>query len=197
MKKPIFKRWWFWLIVVIVVFAAIGSQGNKEGNKETVAVDSGTGKEDVKPAQSKPETKEETKEPQLKSIGEELQVGDVVFKVNKISTVKEIKDGQFLTFKPDSDDSVFFIVNVTVKNSGKKMINTDSSFFQLKKGEVTYAPTTLITTSREFFLYEGINPGLSKTGNIAFEVPKDDATDYILNVQTGFWGTEQGEIELK
>ena len=28
-KKPIFKKWWFWAIVVVVVLAAIGSQVEK------------------------------------------------------------------------------------------------------------------------------------------------------------------------
>lgn len=36
-KKPIFKKWWFWLIVAIVVFAGIGSNSNSktETKKET------------------------------------------------------------------------------------------------------------------------------------------------------------------
>lgn len=35
-KQPIFKKWWFWAIVVVVVFGAIGSRGSGE------TVDSGT-----------------------------------------------------------------------------------------------------------------------------------------------------------
>lgn len=37
-KKPIFKRWWFWLIVVIVVLGAIGGAGNtgEDAEQETV-----------------------------------------------------------------------------------------------------------------------------------------------------------------
>ena len=36
-KKPIFKKWWFWLIVAIVVFAGIGGNSNSktETKKET------------------------------------------------------------------------------------------------------------------------------------------------------------------
>lgn len=53
------------------------------------------------------------------------------------------------------------------------MITTDSSYFQLLKDEVTYNPSTLITTSGDYFLYEGINPGLAQTGNVVFEIPED------------------------
>lgn len=139
--------------------------------------------------------KAEAEKNRLRKMGETLQVGDVVFKVNKVKRVNEIKDGQFLKYEPDTDGSIFFVVNVTVKNAGKAAIKTDSSFFALNKGEITYSPTTLITSSKEFFLYDGINPGLSKTGNVVFEVPAEEA-GFILNVQTGFWGTEQGQIDL-
>ncbi|WP_186785967.1 DUF4352 domain-containing protein [Paenibacillus agilis] len=191
MKKPFYKKWWVWLLVIFIAAGIAGQQGGSNTTGTAAPDTSGKGSSDVKAAESQQE-----KQPQLKAIGEELQVGDVVFKVNKVSTTKEIKDGQFLSYKPDSDGSVYYIVNVTVKNAGNEMINTDSSFFQLKKGEVTYAPSILITTSKDFFMFEGINPGLAKTGNVAFEVPKD-AKDFVLNVQTGFFGTEQGQIKLK
>lgn len=125
-----------------------------------------------------------------------MQVGDVVFKVNKVTTTKEIKDGEFYSYKLDAEGSIFLVVNVTVKNAGKEMITTDTSFFQLLKDEISYNPSTLLTTSGDYFLYEGINPGLAQTGNVVFEIP-EDMTRFILNVQTGYWGTEQGQIELK
>lgn len=29
-KKPIFKKWWFWVLIVIILFSAFGGTGNKE-----------------------------------------------------------------------------------------------------------------------------------------------------------------------
>ena len=36
-KKPIYKKWWFWLIIAIIVFAGIGGNSNSktETKKET------------------------------------------------------------------------------------------------------------------------------------------------------------------
>jgi uncharacterized protein (UPF0333 family) len=173
------------LIIVIGIFAKDKDSSNDTTSKSNTTANSvetkGTSKEDAK---------------KLAKKGEELQVGDVVFKVNKVTTTKEIKDGNYLSYSPSADGSIFLVVNVTVKNAGKKMITTDSSYFQLLKDEVTYNPSTLITTSGDYFLYEGINPGLAQTGNVVFEIP-EDMTGFLLNVQTGFWGTEQGQIELK
>ncbi|WP_238650664.1 DUF4352 domain-containing protein [Paenibacillus piscarius] len=183
--KKFFKLGCLGFIALIVLVIVIGYMGSDKDSSSNTTANSTEKKESSK--------KEEKK---LAKKGEELQVGDVVFKVNKVNTTKKIKDGDFLSYEPDSDGSIFLVVNVTVKNAGKKMITTDSSFFQLLKDEVSYNPSTLLTTSGDYFLYEGINPGLAKTGNIVFEIP-EDMTGFILNVQTGIWGTEQGQIELK
>ena len=176
------------LIVIIVIVAIVSSGGD---DKETTATTT-----DASPGSKAESTPVKKAEKVLKKMGEELQVGDVVFKVNKISTTKKITDGEYLSYSPDSDGSVFLVVNVTIKNAGNELITTDSSFFELRQGERKYTPSTLITTSKEFFLYEGINPGLSQTGSVAFEIPENEK-DFILNVQTGFFGTEQGQIQLQ
>ncbi|MEO2207942.1 DUF4352 domain-containing protein [Paenibacillus pabuli] len=170
----------------LIVLGVIGSMlSSNDKTTDTAA---------SKPASTtQKEAKEEVK---VAGIGDELKVGDVVFKVNKVSTKNEIKEGQILSYKPSSDGSIFLVINATLKNEGKQMITTDSSFFQLKKGEVTYAPTSMISVSNKIFMYDGINPGLSQTGNVVFEIP-EDLNDFELNVQTGFWGTEQGQIQIK
>ena len=73
---------------------------------------------------------------------------------------------------------------VTVKQGGEAV--TDA--------EVTMA---MGDAGTDFFL-EQINPGLSKSGKVVFEVPGDlDLTKAVLQCQTGFWGTETIEIKLK
>lgn len=189
--KKFFKLGCLGFIALIVLVIVIGYMGSdKDSSSNTTEKSSTSAKSTEKKGASKKEEKT------LAKKGEELQVGDVVFKVNKVNTTKKIKDGDFLSYEPDSDGSVFLVVNVTVKNAGKEMITTDSSYFQLLKDEISYNPSTLITTSGDYFLYDGINPGLSQTGNVVFEIP-EDMSGFILNVQTGFWGTEQGQIELK
>lgn len=34
-KKPIFKRWWFWVIIVVIVIGIIGGSGSKEASQPT------------------------------------------------------------------------------------------------------------------------------------------------------------------
>ncbi|KQL37101.1 DUF4352 domain-containing protein [Psychrobacillus sp. FJAT-21963] len=130
------------------------------------------------------------------AIGEELKVGDVAFKVNEFSETKEVTAGNgMFKYTPDAEGAIFLVVNVTLRNDGKEMINTDSSFFQLKAGDIKYSPSSILVADEKFFVFEGINPGLGLTGNILFEVPPS-LTGLELQVQTGFWGTETGLIKL-
>ena len=66
-KKPITKKWWFWLLIVVFVFGAIGSCGS-DTEAEPVATSPAATQaptvEEVKPSKEEPEkeTEEETEE---------------------------------------------------------------------------------------------------------------------------------------
>ena len=130
------------------------------------------------------------------NIGDELRVRDVIFKVNEVSTTTEINDGQFISYKPNNDGAIFYLVNITIRNAGQESITTDTSFFELHKDKIKYSPSRIITADSGFFYYEGINPGLSQTGSVTFEVPQKES-GFVLQVQTGMFGTEKGEINLQ
>jgi hypothetical protein len=121
-------------------------------------------------------------------------LGDVLFRVEEVSTQKSISDG----FANYTADGTFLIVTVSLKNIGNESITTDSSFFEINFGEKRYSPSSLVTINGQF-MYDGLNPDIQKSGRLFFDVPEEVANskDITLNVQTGFWGTEQGEIHLK
>ncbi|WP_193767144.1 DUF4352 domain-containing protein [Lysinibacillus parviboronicapiens] len=191
--KKFFKFGCGGLIALFILLVIIGSllgddnQGTKDKEKEPVTTTNADSNKDV----------QENKEDNNVSIGEELKVGKVTFKANSIAEVNEISAANgYMKYTPDADGAVFLNVNVTVKNDGSEMIQTDSSFFKLKASNgASYAPSTIIVADDKYFVFEGINPGLALTGNVVFEVPAG-LTDLDLQVQTGFWGTETGVINL-
>ncbi|QJC52593.1 DUF4352 domain-containing protein [Paenibacillus albicereus] len=198
--KKVFKLGCLGFVGLFVIIIIIGMVASKD-DSPTTANQSGEAAQTAANTGGEADKKEEAKkeeaapaEPVMAKIGEELQVGDVVFKVNKTRVTKEIKNGEYFVFKPDAEGSAYYVVNVTITNKGKETIQTDSSFFKLLKDEIEYSPTSLLGADG-FFMYDGINPGLSQTGNVAFEIP-ETLKDFVLNVQTGFWGTEQGQIKL-
>jgi hypothetical protein len=196
-KKPIFKRWWFWVLAIIIVFAAAG--GGEEDTAEPAnakpAAEKPAETEKPKEAEAK---KEETKKEEPKEVtvgkGQPLKVGDVTFTVTGTSTATNV-GGEYGV----KAQGQFLILDVIVKNEGKEAITTDSSFFKLKSGDITYdADGTAAVYANEdnnFFLQK-VNPGLENKGKVVFDIPAD-ATNLQVQVQTGFWGTETGVINLQ
>ncbi|ATP42336.1 hypothetical protein CSE16_01345 [Solibacillus sp. R5-41] len=188
LKKPFYKKWWFWLIIVIV-FIAIGS-----GGEDTPVTNDKAETPKTETADKKEPAKKE--EPKVASIGEVVTVGDVEFTVNGTSTAKNV-GGQF----GSNAQGTYLLVDVTVTNKGNEAITTDSSFFKLKVGEKTYEAdsTASMHTDMELkFFLQQVNPDLSNAGTVVFDVTDEVIAnpDLMLQVQTGFFGTETGLIKI-
>lgn len=88
---------------------------------------------------------------------------------------------------------------MSVKNESKEAITIDTSFFKLAESDGTIYETDsdnlMYVDSEQSFFLEKINPKLEKTGQVLFAIP-EGAKNFKLQVQTGFWGTETGEISL-
>lgn len=197
-KKPFYKKWWVWLLAIIVVIAFAGG-GEESSTKEETA-------ENVAATENKKEKSQEDTKDEVKvaGIGEKATISDVSFTVNGIEETSEIKSGnQFI--ENATTEGKFIIADVSIENGQKEALTINSSFFMIKtEDDTTYEAVSsgevmmaMGDEGTDFFL-EQINPGLSKSGKVVFEVPADlDVSSAVLHCQTGFWGTESIEINLK
>lgn len=181
-KKPFYKKWWVWVIAVIIV-GAIASGGSGSGS-DTATAPAPEGKTDAAPA---------AEAVKVAKIGDALKVGDLVFTVKDAAVTKELKSPL------GNKKGNWMVVTVTVKNGSKEAVTIDSSFFKLLEGDGTTYETDsdnlmYLDAEQNFFL-EQINPKLEKTGKVLFALP-DGVKDLKLQVQTGAFGTETGEISL-
>lgn len=188
-KKPFYKKWWVWLLAIIIV-GAIAS-GGEDTPTDTTSKD--TPKAETKKSETKKPAKEEAK---VAGIGETIKVGDVEFTVNEITTAKNV-GGEF----GSNAQGTYLLANVTVTNKGNEAITTDTSFFQLKAGEKTYDAdgTASMNADMELkFFLQQVNPDLSNTGTVVFDVSDELIAnpELMLQVQTGFFGTEKGLIKI-
>ena len=201
-KTPFYKKWWFILLVVLVAFSAIkggsGNNSSKQSTPSNSSVQATSSEETVQPKASEEtkNTKEKTATKVEHKIGEVVKVGDVEYVVNSKSLSQNV-GGEY----GKTANGIYLIVNVTVKNTGKKSITVTDDFFKLLKGDTEYetdgAAGLYANEEAKFFLSE-LNPENSITGNVVFDLSDEtaNASGLQLQVQTGIWGTQKGKISL-
>ena len=200
-KKPFYKKWWFIALVVVLVIGAL-SGGDDEGTSG-VADDAGTADvvEDVDASEPKDENEpgevEEEPVEESYSVGDLVNVGAVSYLVNSIDTATNV-GGEY----GQNSKGTYLLVNVTVTNNGDEALTVDNSLFKLLNDGKEYDSDSMAgiyaNDDSSFFL-ESVNPELSLTGNVVFDVSDTviDSSTKQLKVSTGFWGTETEVINLQ
>ncbi|HFI0177634.1 TPA: DUF4352 domain-containing protein [Streptococcus suis] len=194
-KKPFYKRIWFIVLVGLFVIGGLQSVlgGGSNSSTSSSQATSTTTQTTTETSASSSEKSEEV----TYSIGQEVPVGDVVYLVNSKEVTTNV-GGEF----GKTANGVFLVLNVTVKNNGKEAITVTDDFFTLLKGDVEYKSDSTAgiyaNQDAKFFLTE-VNPENSVTGNVVFDITEETANDpsIQLRVQTVFWGTETGVINLQ
>lgn len=186
------------IVVLVAILGALAGGGAEEETPETntaAPAEETATEETTEEAPAEEAAEEPAEEPvEEAGIGTEVKVGDVYFTANEVTTATNVGGEYGVTAQ-----SQFTIVNVTVRNEKNEAITVDSSFFKLLSGERTYdsdgTAAIYANEDADFFL-TSVNPGVSLTGNVVFDVPADLENPQ-MQVQTGFFGTETGIINLK
>lgn len=181
-------------LLVLLIVIAIATGGGEETPETTTTPTTTPTTEDTDSGETETPAEEPAEEADVAGIGQELQVGDVYFTANGVSNATNV-GGEYGV----NAQSQFTIVNVTIRNEKNEAITVDSSFFKLLSGERTYdsdGTAGIYANENASFFLESINPGVSLTGNVIFDVPAD-LENIQLQVQTGFFGTETGVINLQ
>lgn len=103
MKKPFYKKVWFWVLAIIVIgVAANGLSGDSEnGGKKVNKIENKTG------------TKE-TEKVKFYSVGDEVKVGDATYKLNSVELTDE--RNEFDDTKPEKVVKIQY----TMQNDSKE-----------------------------------------------------------------------------
>jgi len=195
-KKPWYKKWWVWVVIVLVLRAIGNAPGGVSPSTDSASVPSAPAvSTPVEPPAAVPAPAPAPAADPTAKIGQPLKVGDLVFTVSGATATTQLKSA----FGNKSGNWV--LITVTVKNESKEAVTTDSSFFKLLSADgstyETDSDSLMYLSGDQNFFLEKINPNLSKTGQVLFAVPAGaNPQDFTLQVQTGFWGTQTGGIAL-
>jgi len=169
-KKPIWKRVWFWLIVLIILGGA-GISATKDN----------------------PSTADEPKKTEAKefyALGEEVKLKDNVLIVTGIS-----KNSGIEWDKP-KDGQEFIVVNVTLKNGGDDEISYNPYDFSIQNSQGQITNTTFTTIDKTTALHTGkLAPKGEISGTIVFQEPINDSS-LILKYKASIFSDSEIKVKL-
>lgn len=191
------KKFLKFIAIAIGIFIAIGVIGSMGSDEETSGTDTET------TAEEKTDKKDQKEEVKVYQIGDLVETGKLAYKVTNAESKSELKsDNEFIESATTSGQ--FILIDIEAFNNDKDARMIDSSMFKILDDQNReFDPSSdsevmmVVDGAIDFFLQD-INPGLSKTGQLVFELPAD-AKSYSLQVSSGFgWsGGEYETIKLK
>lgn len=150
------------VVVLFVICVALGSSSSNNENKDETQKNSVSAT--TKPKQSDSSIKK----------GKSGNISDdLTLVVNKVGEQNKISAANgYMSYEPDSGK--YAVVNVTITNNSKKSQNLLLNYFKLiGPDDASYVATIIPVADDKFITIDTLNPNLSITGNLVFEIPKD------------------------
>lgn len=188
MRKMVrWQRWFVGAVGGFVFVVGLGLAGSSSSAHPTASPSP-----KAKAVSHKVTPKSSAKVSHAPHIGQWVTAGKLAFRVNSAQYETVLPNGA-----PSAKGGVWLVLNVSVKNGDTQARTLDTSMFTLLKGSTKYQASgsadIYINNNNAFFL-ESVNPGLTATGNIAFDVPAHAA--YQLQVASGLFASQTRNIAL-
>lgn len=195
MKKPIHKKWWFWVLIVILL-GIIGAQlGGKEEKTVSGPSSSTAGAKTATDGSSpSPETSKEPDEIAITKPGETITTKN--FKLT-VEALNKLSGSDFV--KP-TDGNEFVQVVVLIENISKKdyMVSSALMFDAYQDDLSINQDFMALTLDNKLSTLDGeLAAGKKLRGQLAYEVPKDWKQLEINVDLTKLSFSNDGEIKIK
>lgn len=173
-KKPFYKKVWFWALVVIVIaIGGIGGSGSDDSSKDSKSSSSSSEVSQVESAKS---SESSSSEKATYGIGQDVAVGKLTYKVNSVTTDTNV-GGQFGV----NAKGVFMIVNISITNNDTKAASISDGSLKIKSNGAEYKADSsagiYANDAGNSAAFSDLNPGTTQTTNIVFDVPQTVADD--------------------
>ena len=197
MKKPIWKRGWFWAIIVVVVscIVASSSDSSDEGAKkveESKIEQTDTNKTDT----AKKDTKDKKKDGKGKEEKEEFYVGDKVKLGDYAIKVTKVSHSNGTQYDKPKSGKEYVTVMLSIFNNGDSQVSYNEFDFSLQNSSGQVSDVIFTTIDEDTALNSGeLVAGGTVKGSLTFEAPKNDKK-LVLRYQPDFWSDKEIQIHL-
>src|SRR5690625_5031090 len=185
-KKPFYKKWWIWLIAIIVVFA-IASGGDDESEavdseEATAVVESSESEDESENADAK---EEETEEKTEFELGEKVELND------NIVEVVEVEKSTGDDFDKPKEGKEYVIVHVSIENNGDEDTSYNPYDFKMKNSNGQIEDPAFSIIDSDTALNSGeLAPGGNVSGTMVFEQEIDDDQLQLI-YEASFWSDKE------
>ena len=163
-KVPFYKKWWFWLIIGLVVVGIIGSivggtaggsSSNNGNNNSSNSSQSST-----------------------YGMNQKVTVRNLEFTITGAYDTKMLGSSSLGA----TTENNFVVVTIVVKNISSSEITLLESNFRYYRGSNSYeAHSGGIYLDNGFYVTQSIGAGITKTIKVAYEIPSEyQKSDYVL-----------------
>ncbi|HIH23457.1 TPA: DUF4352 domain-containing protein [Candidatus Woesearchaeota archaeon] len=113
----------------------------------------------------------------LYGLGDRFVAGDFTWTITDVTTTSQIGQDLGGTFFGEKASGIFVVLDVEVENTGNKADYLSDSYIQLIDDQGReFSPTTMaavyLKPEGSALVFEQLNPGITKTGKIVYDVPK-------------------------
>lgn len=167
-KKPIYKRWWLWVIVVVVI-GAIASQGGDDTPKLSADQGASQGQEQAASGTTGDVSEGEAEAPEFFKLGETVET-----KVMKVTlTNMETSEGE--EFLEPDEGNEFVLLDLTIENISDKdiVISSILGFNAYVDDSAMNEDYTALTSAKKETMDATVAPGKKMSGTLGYQVPKD------------------------
>lgn len=159
-KKPLYKKWWLWAILVVIIIAIV-SAGKNEPKKVGEVTPTG---ETTQQEQSN------TPEKTSFAIGDQVELNGVVVSLDSVT------ESEGSTFNTPADGQIFVLCQFTIENNSSKEINISSLLCfdtYCDDYSCSYSLGAQMAAGGQSGLDGTIAGGKKMVGVIGYEVAKD------------------------
>ncbi len=177
--KPIYKKWWFWAIIIVLIIGITGSQSGKSDTNTTSST-------------SESATSSTENEKTEYNQGEQAILG------NGAITVTNVERSQGSEYSKPKSGKEYVIVSLKIENKGKDNLSYNPFYFKMQNSQGQQEDYTItMGVNDDTQLNSGeLIPGGSVEGTLVFEEPKGD-TGLILIYNDNLWSSKELKIKLQ
>lgn len=197
-KKPVYKRWWFWVIVILVIGAVGSSMGDEsdtiDKQVETKEADSKETEAQEGTEETTEEEAEEETEPEEEK--EEFKTNEKIEFEGRVLEVTDIEYSNGSDFDKPKDGMEYVIVSVLIENNSDKELSYNPYDFKMQNSQGQIESQAFTIIDKETSLSSGkLAPGGNVSGTVVWEQPKDD-DGLKLIFEPSFWSNKRVTVEL-